>query len=224
MGWKAYYKVDETYFKDLYEKAERWGNMDSYMFTVQGEEHYGAGKVGTNPTTWIQSPKIQHYTGKTRIRIKYYLWANAGATGKASIGIVFYKNDESSKDELGYDLHGATHTISEAPSVNTGEPHEMVVEQENNRITWSVDGEKLGEATLEAPLTSFKLAVAIDEVSGDQIGIIITEVTAEYYDFIEDMVNQLMSVMNILVWVFLGVSIILMIVKAFKPTKKAAPA
>ena len=220
MGWKTFYSVSEDYFRDLYDKAEKWGDLNPYKLTVQGEEHYGAGNVSNAPTSWILSPKIQHYIGKTKITVKYYLWVESGVTGKASIGIVFYKNDQTSVDESGYDVHGGTHTVTSAPSANTAEPHELVIEQENNKIVYYIDGNKLGEANLQAPLTSFKIALKVDEANNGNIGIVVTSVTAEYYDYIEDMLASMMNVMNIMMWVMMAVMIIALLVKAFKPKKK----
>jgi len=219
LGWKTFYSVSEDYFKDLYNRAEKWGDLNPYRLTVQGVEHYGAGNVSNAPTGWFLSPKIQHSIGKTKITIKYYLWVEGGATGKASIGVVFYKNDETSKDEQGYDLHGGTHTVSQAPTESTAEPHELVIEQENNKIVYSIDGEKLGEAVLEAPLSSFKVAVKVDEANNGNVGIIVTSVTAQYYDYIEDMVSTMVSIMNIMMWVMMGVTFVVLIIKAFKPRK-----
>jgi len=128
---------------------------------------------------------------------------------------VFYKNDVTSKDEAGHDVHGGTHTITSAPSVTTSEYHEFVIEQENNRIVWYIDGTKLGEAQLESPLSSFKIAVAVDEVSGGNIGIVVTGVAAQYYDYIEDLINNMVNIMNIMMWVMMAVMIISLMVKAF---------
>jgi len=220
MGWKTVYSVGEDYFKQLYEAGQKWGDFLSYKLTVEGVVHYGAGYASSSPTGWVFSPKIQHQIGKTRIKVKYYVWIGANATGKADIGIVFYKNDTSSKDEQGYDVHGVEHTVSTAPTESTAEgPHELLIEQENNKITYYVDGTKLGEAVLEPPLTSFKLVIAIPEVSGGELGIIVTEVTEEYYDYMEDMINMFINIMNIMTWVMVFIVLITSVIKAFRRKK-----
>ncbi len=221
MGWKTFYSVDESYFRDLYNRAEKWGDLLPYKVTVSGEEHYGAGITGSEPTSYLLSPKIQHPTGaKTRIKIKYYVWIGANATGKVELGIVFYDNGNTVKDVEGYDLHGVAHTASTPPSESIAEPHEFVLEQEMNRIVYSVDGDKVGEAQLQGTLAGFKIATKIDEASNGEVGIIITSVTAEYYDVIEDWVNQMMSIMNIMMYVMIGVAVVALLIRAFKREKE----
>jgi len=220
MGWKTFYSVDESHFKGLYDRAEKWGDLIAYKLTIGTEEHYGAGITDVSPTAWMFSPKIQHTIGKTRITVKYYLWVSANVTGEVALGIVFYDNGNTVKDEQGYDLHGVSHTVETAPTENVAEPHELVIEQENNRIVYSVDGNKIGEAQLQGTLASFKLAVQIKSVSNGEIGIIITGVTAEYYDYIEDMINQMMTVMNIMMYVMIGVMVLGVVIRAFKPRKE----
>jgi len=213
--------VTEDYFKELFNKSEKWGDLNPYKLTVEGEEHFGSGYASSEPSNWLLSPKIQHYTGKTKITVKYYLWVEAGVTGKASIAIVFYKNEDTSKDESGYDVHGGTHIVSDPPNTNVAEPHEFVVEQENNKIIYYIDGVKLGEAVLQPPLTSFKLTIKIEETNYvGNIGIIITEVKAEYYDYMEDMINMILNVMNIMMWIMMAIMIIIIIIKAFRGKKK----
>jgi len=217
MGWKEYYKIDQSQFRDMYSNAQSWGELAPYKVTLQGTDYYGQGVVSSNATAWKQSPKIQHYPGyKTRIKIKYILWVDAGATGKADIGIVFYKNGDTSKDPQGNDVHGARHTVSVAPSVSTGELHEFVVEQDSGKIVWYVDGQKIDETTLEQPLQTFTIAIMIEDVSGGNIGIVVYEVVAEYYDWIEDLVSQMMNAMNIMVWVMMIVLMVTLVVKAFR--------
>jgi len=215
MGWKEYYRIGEEQFKENWDKQESWGDMLPYHLVVDSEDHYGVGKLSDIATNWYLSPKIQHYSGKTRITVDYYVYAGAGATGKASIGIVFYKNGETCKDPAGNDLHGASHTISEAPSVESVAKHTFVVEQENGKIAWYVDDTKIGEEELETPLVSFKLAVKVDEANG-YIGIVITRVAAEYYDVIEDYVAQFTSMMNIVMYIMMAIMFVMLLFKVFR--------
>jgi len=218
MGWKQYYRKT---FEQEYENVQNWGDLSPIKLTIGTDVYYTVGYTGA-PAGWKFSPKIQHPQGvKTRITVRYFFWVQQGAVGKASIGIVFYKNDETSKDPSGYDLHGASHSLSSAPSANFAEKHELVMEYDGgNKITYSVDGQKLGETTLELPLVNFKIAVATDQATNGDVGILIYEVVAEYYDQWEDWINQIYGIMQWMIPLMIVMMIVPMIVSALRPRKK----
>lgn len=224
MGWKTLYSMTESNFRDLYSRGEKWGDLDPYRVVIDGEEHYGAGVIAIEPVRFQMSPKIQHTYGKTRITIEYIFYCYSDAYGEADIGVVFYKNDETSKDSTGADFHGIGHVVSSEPGYNIATKHRLVVEQENGTIRLLSDDEEVGTWTLEQPLTSLKIAIDIPQASGSPydsgIGIIVTSVKVEYYDWMEDVVNQMTFAMNIMMWVMLVVGIISMVIKAFRGGKR----
>jgi len=222
MGWKTFYSVDESYFRDLYNKGQKWGEMLPYQVTRGGEVRYGAGIVSSQPTPYYQSPKQSHVVGyKTRFTITYFVWVGASTTCEVGLGIVFYQNGDTAKDEQGYDLHGASHTVSQPPSTNVAEPHTMVIEQDANKITISVDGQKIDECVLRGTLASFTIAVRVFSVSANgSAGIIITSVKAEYYDAFEDMINSMMQIMNIMMFVMIAIMFVVILIRAFRGRKE----
>jgi len=222
MGWKTFYSVDESYFKQLYDKAQKWGDMLPYQLTHLGEVHYGAGIVASQTTPFYQSPKQSHAVGyKTRFTITYFLWVGANSTCEVWLGIVFYVNSDTAKDEQGNDFHGVSHTVTKAPTTDTAEPHTLVIEQDANKITISVDGQKIGEYTLSGTLASFTIAGRVYSVSANgSAGIIITSVKAEYYDQLEDMINMMMQIMNIMMFVMIAIMFVVIIIRAFKGRKE----
>jgi len=168
MGWKEYYRKT---FESEVQNAQNWGDLAPYQVTVSGTTYDTVGVYSGSPTGYKFSPDIQHPQGvRTRIRIKYIFFVDAGATGKATLGIVYYKDGDTAKDPNGYDLHGVSHSLSTAPSSNLAEIHEFIMEYDGgNKITWYVDGKKLNETTLELPLTKFKVALAVDSASGGNV-------------------------------------------------------
>ena len=219
MGWKTLYSVDESFFRDLYSRGEKWGDLTPYNVYVDSEEHYGAGVITGEPVRFQESPRIQHAVGKTRITIDFVFFCSADAHGEARIGIVFFKDGESAKDPQGADWHGVAYIIDSAPGSDIADKHQMVVEQENGRVVIRVDGEKMMEFQLELPLSSFAVDIDIPEASGtlySGIGIVVTGVRAEYYDWMEDVVKQMTTMMYIMMWVTMIVTMISLVVKVFR--------
>lgn len=218
MGWKTFfYKT----FKEEYDQAKTWGDLIPYKLIVGTTEYYVVGYVGA-PAGFKLSPKIQHPQGvKTRITVKYFFWVQQNATGSADIYIVFYKNGETSKDPSGADAHGARHTLSTPPTGNFAEQHSIVFEYDGyNTLTWSVDGKNLGNTTLEVPLTSFKLAITTSQASGGDVGILIYEVSGEYYDVWEDLINQMHSMMRWMIPIMFILMFVPLIISIFRGGKE----
>jgi len=218
MGWKQYYYKT---FEEEYNNAQNWGDLTPFRLTIGTDVYYAVGYTGA-PAGWKLSPKIQHPQGvKTRITVRYIFWVEANATGKAGIGIVFYKDGDTAKDPDGNDLHGASHSLATAPSANFAEKRELVMEYDgSNKITYYVDGQKLNEATLELPLVNFSVAVATDEANNGDVGILIYEVIAEYYDQWEDWINQIYGIMQWMMPLMIVIMMVPMLVSAFRPREK----
>ncbi|MEM4847119.1 MAG: hypothetical protein QW794_05115 [Thermosphaera sp.] len=213
MGWKVFYKIDESQFKRFYDELKRWGDLYPLRVITPEKTYYGCGAYKTNGTFRF-SPKIQHPIGvKTRITIKYLFLAeaNAPAGSSSSIGIVFYKNSETSKDPQGYDFHGVRVSLVSSPPSTHVEAKTLVVEQDNNKIVLVYDG-KSSEYQLEPPLQSFAVAIQVDRYTG----IAVYEVIGEYYDFIEDIFNMMFNVMMIAMFIVLGVTFVGAIIRAFR--------
>jgi hypothetical protein len=220
VGWKVFYRVDESTFRDLYNRGQRWGEMYLFRITIGGEAHYGAGDFDTKATPYVQSPKIKITYGamsnKARVTVKAYLLAGASSEGVVVLGFIGYKNGDTAKDEQGNNFHGASVHL-----VNTGTAFAVdyltfVAEINGNTIHIVADGKDLGTYTLDAVPVSFTLAVRIESVARGCVGIAIYEVVGEYYDWMEDVMAQLMSMFNIMMWVMIGVVVISLIIRAFR--------
>jgi hypothetical protein len=220
MGWKVFYKVDESTFKDLYNKQQLWGQMAPMKITVAGVEHYGAGVYGGQATAFLQSPKTKitygAMTSKARVSVKAYLIADANSDGYVNLGFVAYKNDATAKDEQGYDFHGASVHLSNTTASLAVSEISIVIEINGNSIHIVADGSDLGTYTLDAVPVSFTLGVRIESVSRGSVGIAVYEVVGEYYDWMEDVMAQLMNMFNIMMWVMIAVMIISLIVSFFR--------
>jgi len=219
VGWKQYFRKT---FDEEVEAGTRWGDLEPYQVTHEGKTYNTVGFVGTS-SQLLFSPKIQHPQGvRTRITIKYFFWVQQGATGRATLYIVFYKDAETSKNPDGHDLFGVEHSIGTAPETSTAFEHEFVMEYDGtNKIVWYVDGRKLGETTLEVPLVNFAVVLRIEEASGGTVGILIYEVAAEYYDVWEDWFNMIYSAVQWMVPIMMVVMIVPMIISIIRaPSKK----
>lgn len=217
MGWKKFYEITESNFRDMYNAGQSWGDMYLLKIIAGDKTYYCAGAY-TSDTTFKFSPKIVHPVGvKTRITVKFLFLAkeNAPVGSSSSIGIVFYKDGDTSKDPSGNDYHGIAISVVQPPPSIHIEEKTLVIEQENDKIKWSCD-QAGGEAQLETPLQSFKLAIKIDSNTG--IGIL--NVTAEYYDQIEDIFNMMFNLMIIMMFVMIGVMFLRMILGAFRGKKE----
>ena len=217
MGWKEFFRKT---FRENVENAENWGDLVPIKLTIGDDIYYTVGCV--SPEGWKFSPKIQHPQGvRTRIRIDYFFWADANTVGDATLGIVYYKDGDKSKDPDGNDFHGITHSMDVGCSENYWERHEFIMEYDGyNKIAWYVDGEKMGETTLELPLASFAVAVMVSNVTGNQLGILVHEVVAEYYDQWEDWVNQIYGMMQWMIPAMFIIMLVVMIVSVFRSGKK----
>ena len=218
MGWKAFFRKT---FEEEWENNRNWGDLAPYKVSIGDNEYYGVGYIGTI-SDWLLSPKIQHPQGvRTRIRIKYIFWVDANATGSATIAIIFYKNSETSRDPEGYDIHGVSNTLTAPSSTNFAQEKEFVIEYDGgNKIIISADGEKLGETTLELPLASFVVCMRTDQALDGNVGIIVYEVVAEYYDQWEDWINQIYGIMQWMIPVMFVIMLVVMVVSAFRSGKK----
>jgi hypothetical protein len=220
MGWKVFYRVDESTFRDLYNRGQRWGEMYPIKVTIAGEDHYGAGDYDVQATPLVQSPKTKiaygAMTNKARVTVKAFVIAGSNSEGYVVLGFIAYKNDATAKDEQGHDFHGAR-----AHLVNTGTAFAVdyltfVVEINGNTIHIVADGKDLGTYTLDAVPVSFTLGVRIESVVRGSVGIAIYEAVGEYYDWMEDVMAQIMQMFNIMMWVMIAVMIISLIVSFFR--------
>lgn len=219
MGWKTFFHKT---FEQEFSENKNWGDFAPLVLWVGDKTYYCVG-FHNAASDWKYSPKIGHPQGvKTRIRIKYFVWISADSYGKTSIGIVYYKDGETAKDPQGYDIHGVAYEYDTPASENISEEKELVFEYDGaNKITIYHNGEKFGEVTLEIPLTSFAIAIKVDEAYGNQdVGILIYEVSGEYYDQWEDIVNMIYGVMQWMMPLMIVLMIIPLIVSALRPSKK----
>jgi beta-glucanase (GH16 family) len=235
VGWKQFFKMTTGDFKSYYDRAQSWGDLLPYRITIDTKEYYGAGIIaspGEGQVIGGFSPKIAHLPGATtRITVKFIFYADANTPTSctASILIVFYTNGDTAKDEQGYDAHGVEVSLTNVPGTNVADFHEFRVEQSGNKITWYGDGQKIGEATLSGNLQSFAFYVrstryyvvsesestVTQAVEPDAHGIVIYEVTGEYYDQLEDMFNMITQVMFIMMFAMVGITLITTLFRAF---------
>ena len=232
MGWKTYYMIGQKEFRDNWIMYRNWGSLEPFKITISGVDYYGAGIVaspGELQSVYGESPRIEHPAGvKTRITVKFIHHVDAGEPLQPSsqLFICFYTNGDTAKDYQGYDLHGFQLKLYSVPSQNIDELRTFVVEQENNTITYYIDGQKLGSAKLNGELKSFSLFVvstryrveSAGEASAenDAHGIVIYEVEAQLYDYLEDM----FAMFSQIIYLAIPLMIIPMVLSAIVPKSK----
>ena len=218
MGWKQFYRKT---FESNWETGEYWGDFYPVELTVGDSVYYTVGYAANSPSPVKQSPRIQVPQGvKLRITVKYFFYADANTTGTASIGIMFYKDGDTVKNPDGHDFFGVSHSLSTELDAAFAEEHEMVMEYDGtNKLSWVIDGSYSDETVVEVPLISFVVAVTIDEVGGslmNNVGILIYEVTAEYYDQWEDWINQINSIIQWMIPLMFAMMFIPLLVRLFR--------
>lgn len=240
MGWKQYFRMTSADFKSYFDKGEKWGDLYPYEVTVGATKYYGVGLVdlpAEGQATGGFSPKIAHVPGaSTRINVKFMLYADANTPigCAARMYIVFYTNGDTAKDDQGKDALGFEIMITKSPAVGTAEFHEFRVEQNGNRVAWYVDGQKLDEVVLNGTLQSFVFFIMLIRyrqaseatstaeqsaqvpVPGDAYGIVIYEITAEYYDWLEDVFSAITQVMVVMMFAMVGVTLITTLIRVFR--------
>jgi len=222
MGWKTIYKITEKDFQNMYNAGQyNWGDHSVFSIIYAESEIFGAGKWSQQNSPVMLSPRLPHRPGtKTRITVKVFTIWDPGATGSVNAGVVFYKDGETCKDYKGDDLHGMKVSLLEPLSLTFGEFHTLTVEQENNTITYYADGKFLNSVSLESPLNTLAIGVYFSDVkitsTNAFIGYLVTDVTVEYYDVWEDIMNQITSMMNMMIWIMIAIVGISLFVRLFK--------
>ena len=82
------------------------------------------------------------------------------------------------------------------------------------------DGEKLGETTLELPLSSFRVGIMVEYTVNGNAGIAIYEVVGEYYDQWEDWINQIYGIMQWMIPAMFVIMLVVMVVSALGGKKQ----
>ena len=242
VGWKQFFRITSGDFKQYYDKAQKWGDLYPFEVTVGGTKLYGAGLAGLpaeGQAVGGFSPKIIHVPGaRTRITVKFifHVDANTPYGCAARLYVVFYTNGETAKDDYGNDAFGFEISLPYSPTTNVTEFHEFRVEQSGNNIAWYVDGNKLDEAKLNGTLQSFSFYIMLihykvaseagqstqTPVPGDAYGIVIYEITAEYYDWLEDVFNTITQVMFVAMFIMVGVTLFTTLFRAFRVERRRA--
>jgi hypothetical protein len=236
MGWKTYFTIGQKEFRNNWIMYLKWGSLDPFKITVSGVEYYGAGIIASPlelESVHGESPKIEHPVGaKTRITVKFIHHADAGepSLSASQLFICFYTNGDTAKDDQGKDLHGFHLVLYNPPSDNIDELRTFVVEQENNTITTYLDGQKLGTYKLNGELRYFTLFVvstryraesageaSAEQSAQDAHGIVIYEIKAEVYDFLEDMFGMI----NQMIYLAIPLMVIPMVLNFIAPVSKS---
>jgi len=210
-----------TFFRKTFEKevanSINWGDLAPQQVTVGDTVYNTVGYVGV-PAGQKVAPKIEFPCGKKiRIKVGYFFYADANATGSVALYIVFYKNGDTARDPDGNDLHGVVHSLGSAQSSALYERHELLLEYDGvNKITWYLDGNQAGETTLEEPLVSFAVVLETKEATNGDIGILLYEVTADYW------YEELENMFYMILYMFLITIVVLTIMYTVKRTIQGA--
>lgn len=236
VGWKTFFKMTSNDFKTYYDQSKKWGDLTPIRFVLSGKEIYSVGLYGMpNEGSEITglTPKINcPLATQLRITVKLIFYMDAG-TPTSCEGAIFifpHRNGDLATD-AGY---GARFPIRQTPSVNTGEFHEFVVEINGDQLVITVDGNKYAPVPLNPPVQSFKLLLAlrryrlesesaekpVEPQQQDGFALAIYEITGEYYDQWEDLFNTMTQVLQISMFIMIGVMMVTMIIRMFRSKKK----
>ena len=234
MGWHTYYSLGQGEFQQMSNNNTKWGDLSPYTINYNGQTYYGQGIIGSpaqNQQISGFSPAIQLPSGlPTRITVKYFFYedANEGLGSYSSIYATMYKDGDTDPDSSGSDSFGATNKPNYVPSVNTAEPHQIVYNINGQNINWVIDDQTTtNSTTLSVAPQHFKIWIVIQnlivaglENQSDAHGIVVYELTCEYYDYLEDMFSQMFNMMFVMMFVMMGVMVIKQFVVLFRSRKK----
>ena len=211
MSWAVFYKIDNSTFKDLYIKGQKWGDLAIIKLTVDSTEIYGAGVHGAEATYLQLSPKVEINYGalfkKARITINALALADANSDGIVVLSFWTWKNDELTVAPGQYGIFVSTIPLSNQNPYTLTRKVTMVVEIDGNTVHVTSNGSDLGTYTLDAIPTSFSVGVIIQKVTAGSVGIVITEVIGEYYVSPSPHTN----IYSIIPWIVVIIIVILII-------------
>ena len=222
MGWKTIYKITQQDFERMYNAGQySWGDHSIFSMTYSGQTIWGAGKWSQQSSPLMLSPRLPHRPGtKTRITIKFFAIWETNVTGEVDVGVIFYKDGDTCKDPNGNDYIYIQDVVSVTSHPDYGAFHTIVVEQESNTVTITVDDQYPLSTSLNPPLNTVVVATKFVNVVAPTpdvfIGYLITDVTIEYYDIWEDIMNQITSMMNMMIWIMIAVVGISLFMRLFK--------
>ena len=220
MGWKQFYRITSSDFQALYNAGQSWGQLTVFRWNVQGQYYYGAGYY-YNSEQLGESPKIrityQAFGSKqARITVKFIVVADPNSSGSVDIALFLKKNDEwasSSMPAISISLSNPTSNYTASLSQLT-----WVINEKSLSI-YDANGNKLTDFTLSDYAQSFTVYVHIKPSSG-WIGLIVYEVDGEYYDQMEDIINQITNMFSIMMWVMIAVMIISAVISLFRKRRE----
>jgi hypothetical protein len=222
MGWKTIYSITQKDFQNMYNAGQyNWGDHSIFSMTYSGQTIWGAGKWSQQSSPLMLSPRLPHKPGfKTRITIKFFAIWETDVTGEVDVGVIFFKDGDTCKTPEGKDYFYGYGRVEATSHPDYGAFHTVVVEQENNTITITIDGKDPLTRSLEPPLNTVVVATRFLDVVAPTpdvyIGYLITDVTIEYYDIWEDIMNQITSMMNMMIWIMIAVVGISLFMRLFK--------
>jgi len=230
MGWKTYFELTESDFKSMYEDGKLWGGWVPLRFKIGEKVHYAVGLSTSYVPAAALSPLVDHYVGyRTRITLEIYAISDGIYNWYGGVLIGFKTDGDWAKDTAeGVEFHGARIDFPKSP---TGEPlatyYTVVFEQANNVVTIYRNGQEIGKVQFAGNLVRFALLLEVraymvaseQQATGDGVVIAVTHIKAEYYDWIEDLIANFIKIMNIMMWVMIGVMFVVMLIRAFRTEK-----
>jgi hypothetical protein len=222
MGWKTIYSITQKDFQNMYNAGQyNWGDHSIFSITYSSQTIWGAGKYAQSSSPPMFSPKLPHKPGyKTRITIKFFAIWETNVTGEVDVGVVFFKDGDSCRDPNGNNYIYGLDRVEVTSHPDYGAFHTVVIEQENNTVTITIDGKDPRSTSFDPPLNTVTVVARFVDVVAPStdvfIGYLITDVTVEYYDVWEDIMNQITSMMNMMIWIMIAVVGISLFVRLFK--------
>jgi len=233
MGWKTYFELTESDIKSMYENGKKWGDWTPRPFVIGTTTHYGIGYEFTAPGKLVLSPPVDHMVGyKTRITVEGYVLSNVNYNWYVVVYIGFKTDGDFAKLETDGTLAGAPIGVPKSPTGQlVGSYFTVVFEQENNVVRIRADSTEYAPVKFLGTLARFVLGLETREyvpASGESsqvpmepgsVIVAITHIKAEYYDWIEDLIANFIKIMNIMMWVMIGVMFVVMLIRAFRTEK-----
>ncbi|MEM2698782.1 MAG: hypothetical protein QXF17_05645 [Ignisphaera sp.] len=216
MTWTKYFELDQAKIKDMYLRNQSWGELITYLWIADSQYLYGIGwyQSGTTGVPKYGSPIPVTFAAigdkKCRIDVDSLAMVGIGSTGEAYTMIYALKGEDP---VMPYIL-GVGVSITSPPNRNIGIPFKVSLVIEGKKMSVYVDNEKIRDIDLSDVPDKVKIGVYTIDVNGS-MGCMFTYISASYYDVIAGLMQQIMSILPMIMWIMIGVMVVSLLVRAF---------
>lgn len=164
--------------------------------SVNGAEVLAAGILSDSGPKQGVSPNLPIFYGaRTRVVLRYGVYASSGASGRATVGVVFLKRGEPVPTASGGEVVGVTEEVN-GPVTDVLSERLLVLEHSLGVVSWWAEGLTRAKAFLSTVPDSFRVVLRVDEAEGGRVGAVVEQLDVYAYDVVEDVISVIVPAMS----------------------------